>query len=162
MNSRLLGAGIIVPILIVSVGMFIYNSASSTITDSITSLSTQEIEEFNNQFISYEGKQTGSNIKALMGRLIGNANSYRDESLKVPQVYIDKISEENPESLDVTYAALDEDEVNDYINDLGKIRNRVETKHNYFVEITYQPSGLIDYIQISYDSQNPILEYYHR
>ena len=53
MNSRLLGAGIIVPILIVSVGLFIYNSASTAISDPISSISTQEIEAFNNQFMSY-------------------------------------------------------------------------------------------------------------
>lgn len=162
MNSRLLGVGIVVPILVVSLGLFIYNSASNTIPDTISSLSTQEIETFNNQFTPYEGEQTGSNIKAVMGRLIGNADIYADEPSKVPQVYIDKISEENPYNMDVTYSELDNGDTTDYINDLGTIRNRVERNHNYFVEITYQSSGLIDYIQISYDSENPIWEYKYR
>ena len=162
MNSRLLGVGIVVPILVVSLGLFIYNSASNTIPDTISSLSTQEIETFNNQFTPYEGEQTGSNIKAVMGRLIGNADIYADEPSKVPQVYIDKISEENPYNMDVTYSELDNGDTTDYINDLGTIRNRVERNHNYFVEITYQSSGLIDYIQISYDPENPIWEYKYR
>lgn len=162
MNSRLLGVGIVVPILVVSLGLFIYNSASNTIPDTISSLSTQEIETFNNQFTPYEGEQTGSNIKAVMGRLIGNADIYADEPSKVPQVYIDKISEENPYNMDVTYSELDNGDTTDYINDLGTIRNRVERNHNYFVEITYQSSGLIDYIQISYDPENPISDFYHR
>lgn len=162
MNSRLLGVGIVVPILVVSLGLFIYNSASNTIPDTISSLSTQEIETFNNQFTPYEGEQTGSNIKAVMGRLIGNADIYADEPSKVPQVYIDKISEENPYNMDVTYSELDNGDTTDYINDLGTIRNRLERNHNYFVEITYQSSGLIDYIQISYDPENPIWEYKYR
>ena len=162
MNSRLLGAGIVVPILIVSIGLFIYNSASSTITDSISSLSTQEAEAFNNQFTSYEGKQTGSNVKALMGRLIANANTYSDECSKVPQVYINQMSEESSESMEVTYTENDDGDTNNYINDLGKIRNLIETKHEYYIEITYQNNGLIDYIQISYDAENPIWEYKYR
>lgn len=162
MNSRLLGAGIIVPILIVSVGLFIYNSASTAISGPISSISTQEIEAFNNQFTPYEGTVTGSNVKALMGRLIGNADTYRDEYDKVPQVYIDKISEENPEYMDVTYTEFDEGDASNYIDCLGKIRNRVETKHEYYVEINYQSSGLVDYIQISYDPENPIWDYHHR
>lgn len=162
MNSRLLGAGIVVPILIVSIGLFIYNSASSTITDSISSLSTQEVEAFNNQFTSYEGKQTGSNVKALMGRLIANANTYSDECSKVPQVYINQMSEESSESMEVTYTENDDGDTNNYINDLGKIRNLIETKHEYYIEITYQNNGLIDYIQISYDAENPIWEYKYR
>ena len=137
MNSRLLGAGIVVPILIVSIGLFIYNSASSTITDSISSLSTQEVEAFNNQFTSYEGKQTGSNVRALMGRLIANANTYSDECSKVPQVYINQMSEESSESMEVTYTESDDGDTNNYINDLGKIRNLIETKHEYYIEITY-------------------------
>lgn len=162
MNSRLLGAGIVVPILIVSIGLFIYNSASTTIPDTISTLSTQEIDAFNNQFTAYEGTVTGSNVKALMGRLISNADTYRDEYDKVPQVYIDKISEENPEYMDVTYTEFDEGDVSNYIDGLGKIRNRVETKHEYYVEINYQSSGLVDYIQISYDPENPIWDYHYR
>ena len=162
MNSRLLGAGIVVPILIVSIGLFIYNSASSTITDSISSLSTQEVEAFNNQFTSYEGKQTGSNVRALMGRLIANANTYSDECSKVPQVYINQMSEESSESMEVTYTENDDGDTNNYINDLGEIRNLIETKHEYYIEITYQNNGLIDYIQISYDAENPIWEYKYR
>lgn len=157
-----LGVGLIAPILIVSIGLFIYNSASSTITDSISTLSTQEIEAFNNQFTSYEGTITGSKVKALMGRLIANADIYKDESEKVPQVYIDQLNEENLESMDVTYTEFDEDDISDYINNLAKIRNGVEIKHNYFVEFVYQSSGLVDYIQISYDPENPILDYYRR
>ncbi len=162
MNSRLLGVGLVVPILIVSVGLFIYNSASNTIPDSISTLSTQEIDAFNNQFTSYEGEQTGSNVIALMGRLISNASIYEDEPSKVPQVYIDKTSEESSDYIEATYTEFDEYDPSDYINKLGQIRNSVETKHSYFVEITYQTSGLIDYIQISYDVENPIWEYKYR
>ena len=63
--------------------------------------------------------------------------------------------------MEVTYTEFDDD-VSDYIDDLGKIRNRVETKHEYYVEINYQSSGLVDYIQISYDPENPISDFYHR
>ena len=91
-KALLIAGAILLCILIIAIGMFIYNSAQSTITDSLTSMSTQEIDAFNNQFVSYEGAQTGSNIKALMGRLIGNADTYRDEPAKIPGVSIDKIN----------------------------------------------------------------------
>ena len=161
-KALLIAGAILLCILIIAIGMFIYNSAQSTITDSMTSLSTQEIDAFNNQFTSYEGAQTGSQVKALMGRLIANADTYRDESSKVPQVYIDKLSENTPEEMEVTYTEFDDGDVTNYINDLGKIRNRVETKHEYYIEITYQSTGLVDYIQISYDVDNPIWQYKYR
>lgn len=162
MNSRLLVPVVVAACAVMGIGTIIYNFAQNTVSDSISSLSTQEVEAYNNQFTSYEGVQTGSNVKALMGRLIANANTYSDESSKVPQVYIDNLSEDTPEEMDVTYTEFDDGDVTNYINDLGKIRNSVETKHEYYIEITYQSSGLVDYIQISYDVDNPIWQYKYR
>lgn len=172
MNSRLLVPVVFAACAAMGIGRIIYNFAQNSITDltvsdssvsdSFSSLSTQEIDAFNNQFTSYSGEQTGSNVRALMGRLIGNADTYKDETSKVPQVYIDKLSEDMLEEMYVTYIEFDDGDVTNYINDLGKIRNNVETKHSYYVDFTYQTNGLIDYIQISYDPENPILDYYHR
>ena len=91
-KALLIAGAILLCILIIAIGMFIYNSASSTITDSLTSLSTQEVEAFNNQFSSYEGTQTGSNLKALMGRLIANADTYSEEPAKIPAIHIDQLT----------------------------------------------------------------------
>ena len=139
--------------------MFIYNSAQSTITDSLTSLSTQEVEAFNNQFTSYEGIQTGSNVRALMGRLIANADTYADEPAKIPAVVIDKIKSGGSGSKTLV---KDAGNTQDYIDACGKIRNQVETKHEYYVEINYQKNGLLDVITITYDSTNPANTTLHR
>lgn len=151
-KALLIAGAILLCILIIAIGMFIFNSASSTITDSMTSLSTQEIDAFNNQFTSYEGRQTGSNVKALMGRLIGNADTYRDEPAKVPQVFINQLSNTVQNNVDASFSLDDAGDPQEYITNLGTIRNRVETKHEYYVEINYQNNGLIDYIVISYDA----------
>ena len=151
-KALLIAGAILLCILIIAIGMFIYNSASSTITDSLTSMSTQEIDAFNNQFTGYEGAQTGSNIKALMGRLIANADTYRDEPAKVPQVYINQLSNTKQCSVRAVFIANDAGKPQNYITYLGKIRNSVETKHEYWVEINFQDNGIIDYITISYSA----------
>lgn len=149
-KALLIAGAILLCILIIAIGMFIYNSAQSTITDSMTSLSTQEIDAFNNQFTSYEGSQTGSQIKALMGRLIGNADTYRDEPTKLPGVFVNQVNNTNMTgSCTVPVPAAGQPA--DYITGLGTIRNRVETKHEYYVEFNFQDNGLIDFITISYD-----------
>ena len=149
-KALLIAGAILLCILIIAIGMFIYNSAQSTITDSLTSLSTQESEAFNNQFVSYEGVQTGSNIKALMGRLIANADTYADEPAKIPGVVIDKMTSST--NANVNELVSNAGNTQNYIDACGKIRNTVETKHEYYVAISYQPNGLIDYIKIYYDS----------
>ena len=148
-KALLIAGAILLCILIIAIGMFIYNSASSTITDSLTSLSTQEVEAFNNQFTSYEGVQTGSNVRALMGRLIANADTYADEPAKIPAMSIvqTRSAGTGAENQVVTVAG----DTQDYIDACGRVRNTVETKHEYYVIINYQQNGLIDYVWIEYN-----------
>lgn len=148
-KALLIAGAILLCILIIAIGMFIYNSASSTITDSLTSLSTQEVEAFNNQFTSYEGVQTGSNVRALMGRLIANADTYADEPAKIPALHIDATRSNNSGAQDIVVTAAGDTQA--YIDACGKVRNTVETKHEYYITINYQQNGLIDYVWIVYD-----------
>lgn len=163
MNSRLLNLStVLVAVVTVGVGIFVYNSAQSFVPDNLNSITVQEIEAFNGQFTSYEGTQTGSNIKALIGRLIANANTYRDETSKVPGVVVEQLTlDEIIEQTHINPIEA-EDDVTEYIQNLNTIRNSIEIKHEYYVEITYQSEGLIDYIHISYDELNPITDLKYR
>lgn len=163
MNSRLLNVSTVMfAVLTVSIGMFVYNSAQTTITDSLDSISTQEMESFNSMFSRYEGEQTGSNIKALIGRLIANADTYRAEVDKIPGIIYEKKTEDEMIEQVIIDHIETEDNLNDYIQNLGMARNEIETKHYYYVEITYQENGLIDYIHISYDPSNSITDLRYR
>ena len=149
-KALLIAGAILLCILIIAIGMFIYNSAQSTITDSLTSLSTQEVEAFNNQFTSYEGIQTGSNVRALMGRLIANADTYADEPAKIPAIKINQVTAKDTAGKEDKVETASETQT--YIDTCGAIRNKVETKHEYYIEINYQKNGLIDVVTISYET----------
>ena len=152
-KALLIAGAILLAILIIAIGMFIYTSAQSTVNNSMTSMTTQEIDAFNNQFISYEQAQTGSNIKAMIGRLVANAKTYAEEPNKIPNVYYTKGSG----SLgDNTYCvSTTGDEVNSYVDGLGKLRNGIESKHEYWVLVeTDNTTSLVKHITINYDSNN--------
>ncbi len=152
-KALLIAGAILLAILIIAIGMFIYNSAQSTVNDSMTSLTTQEIDAFNNQFISYEGQQTGSNVKALIGRLVANANTYTEEPGKVPTVTItdqvDSTDSVSGKTAEMTEAGADN--VKAYNDSLAAIRNKIEAKHPYWVNFKYGASSIISDIEISYD-----------
>ncbi|HIT70981.1 MAG TPA: hypothetical protein IAD08_03595 [Candidatus Scatovivens faecipullorum] len=152
-KALLIAGAILLAILIIAIGMFIYNSAQSTINNSMQSMSTQEVQAFNNEFMSFEGRQTGSNIKSMIGTLIANANTYRDEPTKIPGVVFDKVNNSKESSVlraDVPEASQPQS----YINSLNTIRNSVEPKHQYWVSITNQDNGLIDGIYVTYEAGN--------
>ena len=52
-KALLIAGAILLAILIIAIGMFIYNSAQSTINNSMQSMSTQEVQAFNNEFMSF-------------------------------------------------------------------------------------------------------------
>ena len=148
-KALIIAGAILLSILIIAIGMFIYNSAQSTINDSITSFSTQEIEAFNNNFESYKGNATGSNVSSMLTRLIANAKTYADEPTKIPCVQFDQVTAAGGDNVDVQPAEAGKGQ-QDYINKLSGAKNKVENKHMYTVTLSYQANGLIDYISVGY------------
>lgn len=149
-KALIIAGTILVIILIVAAGMFITTSSQGTVSDSMASMSTQEIDAFNLRFTMYEGEQTGTNIKTLVGTLITNSNTYKDEVTKIPGLYLESESD----TLDSGIPEIGKN--SDYINELGKIKNNIDAKHKYWVEISYQDNGIIDYINISYEKDDKI------
>lgn len=146
-------AGIIITaVLIMGTGMYIYNNATSTISDSVNAMSTQEMDAFNSQFLSYEGSQSGAGIKSFCGSLIANANIYKDEVDRIPKFIIgDKINEAGDEVADAV--AESTEDVTEYIESVTKIRQEVESKHTYFLTMHFNEDGIIDEITIYYEEQ---------
>lgn len=149
---NLMAGVIIAAILVMGAGMYVYNTASSTISDSASAMATQEIDAFNSQFMAYEGSQTGSMVKALCGILITNAEMYKDEVDKIPKLTIeDKINEAGDEVADAV--AESTEDVTEYMKSVAKIRQEVENKHTYFVTMHFNTDGVIDEITIYYEEQ---------
>ena len=91
-KALIIAGAILLSILIIAVGIYIFNNAQGTIDESIASMNTQEIEGFNSQFTSYSNKQSGANVKALIGRLIANSSTYQDQPGKVPTVKVQNVT----------------------------------------------------------------------
>lgn len=134
--------------LIIGSGAKIYEDAASSIISAENSMSMQEKDAFNNQFTAYEGTQTGSNVKALIGVLIANSNTYKDETEKIPSFIIKDKVEKNGIDLD---DAVAEEDINNYITNLTKIRQELENKHTYTLEMHFNTDGYIDEIRLYYE-----------
>lgn len=150
-KALLIAGAILLSILIIAIGMFIFTSAQSQVNDALTDMSSQQIEAFNSNFSSYDAEQVGSQVKSLLGRLIANGNTYTEEPAKVPSVFIDKVSDTYPNNVSANYINADTEAMCTYINTLGSIRNHISTKHKYYVEFGYTETGLISSVTIKYD-----------
>ena len=87
-KALMIAGAVLIAILIIGVGMLIYNSAQGSIEGATSKISQQQLELFNNEFVQYEGKRSGSQVKAMMSSIINNNNQYGETGDNVPEKVI--------------------------------------------------------------------------
>ena len=81
-KALLIAAAILVAILIISLGLVVYNMAAETVQG--VNMSDQEVKAFNDKFTRYEGtNKKGANINALMNEVLQNNLNNVDDPNKV-------------------------------------------------------------------------------
>lgn len=152
-KALIIAGAILLSILIIAIGMYVYNGAQSTINESMSSMSESEKNAFNSKFVGYENAATGSQVKNLIGDLITNASNYAEEPAKIVSLQFNKIMAAGNEGeiLQCPKPVTANNQAS-YTERLGKIRNKVEAKHTYWVELVYDGnSGLVHTININYN-----------
>lgn len=150
-KALIIAGAILLSILIIAIGMYVYSSAQSTINSSLTQMSSSEKNAFNSTFTGYQGKQTGSQVKALIGDLLTNASTYAEEPAKIVKFSIKtKISSKNTTAPNVD-RPNSENNTENYVKGLNAIRNAIENKHEYWVEVNTGTGGVVDEIIVDYN-----------
>lgn len=150
-QALIIAGAILLAILIIAIGMYIYNAANTTIQDSMTGMNASQIEAFNSNYENYKGKQSGAQVSALAGRLIANAKTYEAEPGKIPNVVCNQIAVSGANAPTVN-AVADNTSGNQasYINEVSKLKNFIESKHTYTITMDYNGEGVISSINIAY------------
>lgn len=90
-KALLIAAAILIAILIISLGIVVYNVAAETVQG--VNMSDQEVKAFNDKFTRYEGEnKKGANINALLNEVVQNNLNYADDENKQITVKVDKPS----------------------------------------------------------------------
>ena len=78
-KALLIAAAVLIAILIISLGVFVYTRASDAVGD--LDLSEYEIKQFNEKFTRYEGtNESGADVNALLQTVFNHNNSQPDTS----------------------------------------------------------------------------------
>lgn len=150
-KALIIAGAILLSILIIAIGMFVYNSAQSTINDSLSQMSTSEKNAFNSAFTGYQGNQTGSQVKSLLGDLITNSATYAEETGKIVNFNITGIKSTAPNESKGANRPAPGASTNDYVNTLNSIKNAIENKHTYWVVVNQGTAGIVDEIFVYYN-----------
>ena len=72
-KALIIAGAILLAILLISLGIMVYNQAKGTVNDA--DLSAEEVQTFNTKFTSYGGTQSGTKINSLMDAVAANNGS---------------------------------------------------------------------------------------
>ena len=127
-KALIIAGAILLAILIISLGILIYNQASSVVQDN--AMSTVEIQQFNQQFTQYEGSSVrGSTVRALYQAVLSNNVSQDSETR---QVEIDAES---------GYTAIGDIKLECGDKSMPPDFNKIATGSSYSVKCIYGSSG---------------------
>ena len=137
-KALLIAGAILIVILLIAVGMIVYNNSKSTIDAGVAQMDSTEIQMFNAQFTEYEGKQSGTNVKALINAVSANNATNAGNASKLVNVVVNKdvLSGSNR-----AYNANSSSTV-------GSIAQYVVTTKTYTVTMTRNSQGLVSSITI--------------
>lgn len=131
-KALIIAGAILISILLIGVGMMVFQGAEGGIHEAILQMSAQEKDMFNQNFTRYEGTRiTGSNVRALIQNIISSNNTNQDIDGKLVSIAGD-------ETFDVASGKLQSNQMSAY-------KARINTGATYSVVIEYNDAtGLVN------------------
>lgn len=127
-KALIIAGAILLSILIIALGMNIYNSASSSVGKA--DMSAEEISAHNQRFISYEGKQKGTTIRTLLNIIANNNDDNEDRLVNV--TVEGKLDGETSDSAEIR-----------------SVVKEIKTNTTFVVEFDYTDNGIINTCNIT-------------
>lgn len=97
-KALIIAGAILLSILLISLGIMVYQNAKNTIGNA--NLDKQEVESFNSEWASYEGKKTGAQVQAMVQAV--NASNAAEAKKGSKAKYINITTAGNPNVADIT------------------------------------------------------------
>lgn len=141
-KALLIAGAILICILLIGVGMLVYNGAMEGINGGISSMDENAKQQFNVKFTQYEGKKSGSNVRALIGNIITSNSTYQDVDGKLVELIIENTSFK-PTTSDLK------------MDEMSAERAKINTGAQYNVVISYSKDGLVNKVTVTKVTSNP-------
>lgn len=135
-KALIIAGAILISILLIGVGMMVYQGAIGGVEEGINRMSQQEKDMFNTQFTQYEGEKIkGNNVKALIQNVISSNSTNQDIEGKLVSIAGDSTFEPKEGAL--------------LTNEMSAYRSKINTGATYSVVLEYSDAGLVNKVTIT-------------
>ena len=152
-KALLIAGAILIAILLIAIAMYVYSTSQGNVNQAMASLDVQQIQSLNQAWLNYDGRQTGSQVKSLINRLVANANNYREEPEKIVGIssYVAHSGDAAVADANWAVPAADVDAaITALVTALNAASAAIEARHPYTVTPQYADNGLIVNFTIAY------------
>lgn len=129
-QALIIAGAILLAILLVAIGMFVFNKANNSIQRAATQMDQRELETHNSYFTQYQGVQNGAVVKGFLAGW--------GQRIAPP----DTAEERKPELKGVLGSGKNADEI---LNSQAKVK----TAQRYDVKVTHNKNGLVNLVEIT-------------
>jgi len=138
-KALIIAGAILLSILIIGLGMFIYTQAANVMGDA--NLNKEQVQAYNTQFENYEGKQSGTQVRALLSLIRSHNNANIDD--ETLQVGVAK-------AIGTEGAAVAEGGAQANLSNINTLRALIKAGKSYRVTFSYDSaSGYITAVTIA-------------
>jgi len=148
-KGLMIAGAILIVIVLIGIGVALVSQAQGFMTSGTTQFSDMEKQTFNSPLEQYEGKRTGSDVKALISKVnSNNLTAAADETLG--EKGIDIIFHQ-----DIGAAKIEAYGQSSYsTTSATAARNKINTGKTYYIALGYSATGLINKIAIALTNVN--------
>jgi Flp pilus assembly pilin Flp len=130
-KALIIAGAVLISIVIVTIGVMLVNGGTGLFNQGGEMMAQQEIDAFNSTFTAYEGRQTGSQARALLTKIATHNSTNVDDASKQVNVSINK-------GTDILVVQ----------NNLSTNKKLIETGKAYEISFEYSDSNLVNKINI--------------
>lgn len=146
---------IVVILILITMGIFVFSNTDSFVKGASKKIDLTDSNEFNAKWLSYEGKQAGSKLKAMAERLISNAETNQENAAMLPDLIYQ--ATEGGQTVNIRSTVKGKEKNN--VAGFQKLKEDLNSRHTYWVKFVYsEKTNLISGIIIQY-SQKDNLEF---
>ena len=144
-KALIIAGAILLSILIIALGMSVYNSSKSASANA--DLSATEISSFNSTFESYEGSQKGSSVRTLITAVISSNQKNTDKLINIKDAATDANKKIHVSTNSNGYVATADKASGKAAIQI--VQADIVSNKTYKVEFTYDNTGLITDVNIT-------------
>lgn len=145
-KALIIAGAILLAILIIGIGMFIFNNASDSLNKSVSRMSEQERMTFNQRFLKYEGVgRSGTDTRSLIEELVQNYSTQvtAGEMARCPGVTFQPVT-------GTSIVLQHNKEVNPNNDQFVAMKNAIRTTRTYDIVVTMSSAdGIVTQIAIT-------------